>query len=353
MVETKVLFILKRREDYICDVHNHVGMTTGLYNSAMYVLQKLLNERINADLEIAIDNNCIDRLVTKHKPTHVIIEALWVTPAKFAELIPLHPNVKWIIRLHSEMPFMAGEGIAMNWLADYLSHPQVSIAANAPRMLHDVKVYLKLKFPLIDIEKRVFYLPNAYPNYYKKKIFNKNKKHVDVACFGAIRPLKNHLLQAVAALKFANLIGKKLHFHINSGRFEMNGEPIMHNLKGLFMQLAGTGHELIYHKWAPKDEFLKTCEEMDIGLQCNFSETFNIVSADLLSRGVPIVGSKEIPWCTTISCADPSDCDSIVSRMLLAYNLPQLNVYLNKRNLTKYCNTSVKIWKNYFKHGKI
>jgi hypothetical protein len=76
----------------------------------------LVANGVDSTIIEVIDNNGIDREVTKYKPTHVIIEALWVIPSKFEILTKLHPNVKWIIRLHSEIPFLANEGIAMEWM---------------------------------------------------------------------------------------------------------------------------------------------------------------------------------------------------------------------------------------------
>ena len=98
---SKILFILKRREDYNAKVHSHIGLSTGLYNSAKFMNDMLVEAGFNSVLEVAVDNNCIDRLVSKHKPTHVIIEALWVVPTKFSILQKLHPSVQWIVRLHS------------------------------------------------------------------------------------------------------------------------------------------------------------------------------------------------------------------------------------------------------------
>jgi len=348
-VRPKILFILKRREDYSPVAHNPKGLSTGLFNSASYVEQMLYKSFIDAVVEVAIDNNCIDKLVTKHKPTHVVIEALWVVPSKFAELVPLHPKVKWIVRLHSEMPFMAGEGMAMNWLGDYTSYKQVDIGVNAPRMLDEIRTYLRIKnkWDKKTTERRVAYLPNYYPQNYVNKKYNSKKEYVDIACFGAIRPLKNHLLQAFAAIKFAEKIDKKLRFHVNGGRLEMKGDPILHNLKGLFMQLAGTGYELVIHEWSSREEFLKLCSQMDIGMQCNFSETFNIVSADLISQGVPIVGSKEIPWGYGYYNADPTDSNNICNVLYKTYLYPERNVYLNQNCLTKYTNKTRKIWLKY------
>ena len=353
----KVLFILKRREDYNAVAHSPLGLSTGLFNSATFVKNMLVNAGIDAELEVAIDNNDIDRLVTQHRPTHVIIEALWVVPSKFAVLIPLHPTVKWIVRLYSEMPFMAGEGMAMDWLGEYIKFPEISIAVNAPRMLDEVRTYLATTtdHTEAETESRIFYLPNYYPQTYTNKDLTEHNRYrghkywIDVACFGAVRPLKNHMVQAVAAIKYANQHGKQLRFHINAGRIEMKGDPVLNNLRSMFEHLSGHGHQLIAHQWAVREEFLELCQTMDIGLQTNFSETFNIVSADLISQGVPIVTSREIPWSNFIFNARPTESEEIYHAMTRALVFPQANVWLHQHNLTRYTNRTERIWANYFK----
>jgi hypothetical protein len=346
---SKVLFILKRREDYNTDKHSHVGLSTGLYNSASFMDVMLQANGIDSALEVAIDNNCIDRLVTKHKPTHVIIEALWVVPSKFTILQKLHPTVKWIIRLHSELPFLAGEGNAMDWVADYGDFDNLYIGVNAPRMMREVKVFLKTRSPDKIWDYRVIYMPNFYPQDYKPvKRINKKKDSIDIACFGAVRPLKNHMVQAIAAIDFANKIGKRLNFHVNAGRIEMSGGPVLNNLKSLFEQLHNSGHQLINHQWTPRAEFLELCGKMDIGLQVSFSETFNIVGADLISQGVPLVGSAEIPWAVSGFCADPTSSADICEKLLLTYRLPWINNKANQWALTSYTNKTSRIWAKYF-----
>ena len=93
---SNVLFILKKREE-LDETGKKKLIETGLYNSSTYLNTILNNMHIDSNIEIAIDNNCIDRLVTKHRPKYVIIEALWVVPSKFDILCRLHPTVKWII----------------------------------------------------------------------------------------------------------------------------------------------------------------------------------------------------------------------------------------------------------------
>lgn len=349
-MKPKILFILKRRNDYNPIEHSPIGLSTGLFNSANFMKDMLVESGFEAEIEVAIDNNCIDRLVTKHRPTHVIIEALWVVPSKFEVLTRLHPTVKWIIRLHSEMPFLAGEGMALDWIGDYTTYEQITIGVNAPRMLNEVRTFLKIKndWSKKECNTRIVYMPNYYPTATQTKEFDYDKHYIDIACFGAIRPLKNHVVQAIAALKFAKMVHKQLKFHINIGRIEMKGDPILNNLKGLFQQISDSGHELIAHEWRPREEFLELCSTMDIGLQCNFSETFNIVSADLISQGVPIVGSYEIPWATSWFNARPAESTEIANVINRTYKFPKINVWLNQQNLNRYTTITKKIWTNYF-----
>ena len=131
-----------------------------------------------------------------------------------------------------------------------------------------------------------------------------------------IRPLKNHLIQAVAAVSFAKLVGKRLRFHINGSRLEggVVSNQILRNLKLLFNKLPNA--ELIEHPWYPHDVFLEVLKTMDMGMQVSLSETFNIVSADMVHVGLPVVTSKESLWAPSSIFVDPTDTADIVNKML-------------------------------------
>lgn len=352
MTNSRVLFVLKRRHDYNGVKHSGNGMSTGLLNSAWYMYEMLKQNDVDTKLVVVKDNNDIDREVHQYKPTHVIIEALWVVPSKFTVLCKLHPNVTWIIRLHSDLPFLANEGVAMDWIGDYFAFKNVRVAANSPRMLEELRVYYKSKYPNSRnrYKNHVIYLPNYYPQVYKRRYFNRKKEHINVSCFGAVRPMKNHLLQAMAAIKFADFVGKKLKFHINVGRVEQRGDTVLNNLKALFQQVHRSGHQLIVHEWMPREKFIELCETMDISLQVSFSETFNIVLADSIAQGIPVVGSKEIPWLSRLYWSSPTDSDSVENKMIFTYLFPKLNVAINQRNLYKYTQETKRIWLKYFKN---
>lgn len=348
---SKILFCLKRREDYSSKVHTSDGLATGLYNSAQFVFNLLKNKKINVEFKVVVDANNIDREVSLYKPTHVIIEALWVTPAKFIELSKLHPSVTWIVRLHSEIPFIANEGMAMGWIGDYSNIPNVVIACNSDYSLRDIRNYLQIKnkWNKKTLEDKVIFLPNYYVMDFKGKRKKEKNDYIDIGCFGAVRPLKNHLTQALAAIDFAEKNNKKLRFHINDGRVEQKGEPVINNLKALFVHMSDRGHYMIMHDWLSREDFLNLCAEMDIGLQVSFSETFNIVGADMINAGTPLVASNELPWTIKEYCGNPVDIKNISKKIKQAYISPRLNVLLHKIALWYYTNKVKNVWLEQFK----
>ena len=319
----KVLFILKYREDPWGDQtyneSNGKGLSSGLLNSAKFVSQMLNDNGIESKLVQVIDNNCIDREVTTYKPTHVIIEAFWCVPEKFDILSKLHPNIKWIIRNHSEIPFLANEGIALSWTKKYVEYKNVYISCNNRRCEKAFNIF-------IDPARNVF-LPNYYPvkgntcalkgfmEWIKPRNIKKNIP-LHIACSGAIRPLKNQLLQAIAALSVAKEIGRKLYFHINASRIEMNSNNILKNLQALF---ENNPHgELVEEPWRDHDGFKDALKKMDAVMQVSYTETFNIVGADAVDIGVPLVASSEIEWSDKKLNADFNDLDDIIKKLKLA-----------------------------------
>ena len=321
---TKILFILKYRESDYGDYKDSPvdpnkdwaytkGLSSGLYNSARFVVE-MLNENPNYEVKMVqvIDNNCIDREVTQFKPDIVVIEAYWVVPEKFAVLTKLHPKVNWIIRNHSNTPFLANEGIAFGWTIDYVKYPNVWVASNHKSAHRELGILIGETHP----SSGICYLPNYYPVDVPHYSFPRSTKHkhvINVACFGAIRPLKNHVIQAIAAIEYAQKHGKHLKFHINGSRVEGNGAPILKNLRDIFSRVDNV--ELVEHPWFDHKEFNRLICKMDIGLQVSFTETFNIVAADFAVNNVPVVTSDEIHWSDPLMRAHPTDSASIVKAM--------------------------------------
>lgn len=326
----RVLFILKNQSTY-----GYGHKASGLRNSAKFVSDMLNANGVASSVVIVQDNNDIDREVTKFRPTHAIIEALWVVPEKFTVLAKLHPKVQWVVRIHSEVPFLALEGVAIDWIRKYTINPNVSVAVNSRKTQDDLEAITGAA---------IQFLPNYYPKgFAPPKNFCSAQPVVNIGCFGAIRPMKNHLEQAIAAIKFANNYGYRLRFHVNVTRIE-EGDAILKNLRALFPNGL---HQLVEHGWMPHADFLKLLRmQIDLAAAVSFTETFSIVAADATSQGVPVVGSWEIPWLAEAAQADPAWADEIVQRFALALRSSKLTKQ-NQKNLAKYADMSQQVWLEY------
>jgi glycosyltransferase involved in cell wall biosynthesis len=319
----RILFIAKKSSGY-----GYYG-ASGLRNSVRFLVDMLNESGIEAKLEIVTDNNDIDRVVSKYNPSVVIIEALWVVPEKFDVLKQLHPDVRWVVRGHSDIPFLATEGIAIDWIFGY-ARRGVSVAFNDPRTVENFQKLLG--------GDEILYLPNYYPLYGSVQS-DKDDCCFNVGCFGAIRPLKNQLLQAVAAIRYADKTGKRLRFHINATRCEQGGDSVLKNLRSLF---ANSGHELVESRWHNHENFLRLIGTMNVEMAVSFSETFCITAADAIAAGVPLICSSEVPWASRQSIVCPTETDAMVKK--LEHLHAGLNHTLNYRNLYKYSKKSKQIW---------
>lgn len=355
----RVLFVCKKRID-------SYGISFGLLNSASFIANKFDEEKARGydnahhgqidlapsprcDVECSVvmvtDANSIDREVALFKPTHVIIHALWVTPHKLEELVKKWKSVLWVIRIHSKIPFLANEGIAFNWLCKYNEimrcNENVTVSGNSKPFNDDLEDTMGL---------RTIYLPNIYcPALYDEessiKSIVKSKDTIEIGCFGALRPMKNHMNQAVAAVKFANKIGKNVNFHVNADRIEQNGEQVIKNLRSYFGCIDG--HALVEHPWMSHQDFIEVVKQMDIGMQVSFSESFNIVSADFVWNNIPMVMGEDIDWAPAIFSADPNSTDDMVCKLKWAWYGRWGLQKLSKNSLDKYNNEAFRIWKKY------
>ena len=344
--KVRAQFFLKRREDYNCNIENVGSYTvaTGMFNSSKFICDMLTELGATVEELVVVDNNSIDREVTRFKPTHVFIEGLWIIPTKFDILKKLHPTVSWIVRIHSDIPFLAVEGIAMEWIYEYLQRG-VSVAANSPRMHRELEVYAKgFKTPLATDHNLLPLLTNYYPKVSYKKSPKTFQKELNIGCFGAIRPLKNFLTQASAAHDYAQSQGKTLKFHINGNRVEGNGSPILKNLRAYFSSLKNA--ELVEHAWMSHEDFLKVISKMDAVMQVSFSETFNIIAADTISQNVPLVGSEEIPFLKSITAPATSTEDIVETLDAVLYSRNNF-IKQNVDDLNDYCSASRKLWEKY------
>ena len=299
---SKVLFLCKENYSY----GSEKGTFHGLVNSAHFITNSLVSRHVDAVVKSVVDADEIDSVVQAENPSMVVIEALWVTPEKMSALMamPEHQDRLWVVRIHSKAAFLAQEGVALEWIKSYPD--AVVVCPNTRGLTRDLRT--------LGVE--VMYLPNIYnPEPYETAAYNRvhDDDELNIGCFGALRPLKNHLNQAIAAISFADKLGMPMKFHVNDTNGNVENASVLQNLEAAF---AGTKHELITHSWTSHREFIDLVQTMDMGMQVSLSESFNLVAADFVNNHVPIVVSDEIGWlprtCKVSATADSGE----IARMM-------------------------------------
>lgn len=87
----------------------------------------------------------------------------------------------------------------------------------------------------------------------------------------------------------------------------------------------------------------------DVGMQVSFSETFNIVAADMVRVGLPLVVSPAIEWVSRFAMADPVDSGDMVLKLKRVCEpvVGPLIGILNARGLRLYCKEARRTWLEY------
>lgn len=339
----KILFLLKDRA-----YNSDNSKSYGLSNSAWQVAEYLISLGHECKVVSVIDANFIDREMFAYKPDMVIIEALWVTPAKLNSLIeiPRYANVEWIVRIHSDMGFLSAETMATTMVNGYidLGKPNLYISTNNEKFNEYYSEALGYDF---------VYLPNIITIKNALPPFKSTRKRIDVACFGAMRTMKNQCFQALCAIKAANKMDKHLYFHITANilRNEPNSKPnpVLTNLEEIFKNSA---HELVVHDWMPHDDFEHLIQHMDLGMQLSYTESFNIVAADFVNMGIPIITSEAVSWMPKFFTSSTIDYDAVVERIILFYSLRNWGImrYSPRKALRTYNKHAKTHWKKFMRN---
>lgn len=332
-----VLFVLKERH------YSPSKASYGLINSAAHVAKYLEEgEDYNCKIVSVIDANGIDKEMFEFKPDVVIIEALWVPTAKLQEImaLPRYSKVKFVVRVHSDIGYLSAETQALKLINEYrhLRSPRLTISFNDKEFTEVISHSMKHEFA---------YLPNIIITKKPKSFHRDERKRLDIGCFGAMRLLKNQCFQALCAIKAADMLQKKLYFHITPN-LNVANDPILENLKQIF---EDSQHDLVIHPWMPNDEFQKLVATMDLGLQLSFSESFNIVAADFVNNNRIIIVSEAIDWIPAefkTSTSDYSEATHKIVQTYLHRNHEQHIIKLREA-LKAHNEKAIHIWKHFLK----
>jgi hypothetical protein len=331
-------------KNFGCGPSSHVGLGISAVTTAQYLKAKGLFTDVWGVNDIAGLEAKI--LQARTEPpnvqplTHVVISAPWLPAEYLQDLAIANPSIEFVVICHSNVAFLAADPNAFRLNREYMCVETGTLnfhfAGNSPRLSEWVES---------TYNDPTWTLPNLYyldaTAITPRPPFSGNL--VRIGCFGAQRILKNILAAGAAALQIASTLKIDLEFWISGKRVEME-EGVTRSLHEMFRGLHWA--KIVTNDWESWPDFRHTARHMDLGLQPSFTETFNIVTADLVAEGVASVTGHAIDWVPPYWQAQVDDVSDIAAVGLALLRNPKAPAD-GLAALVQHNNTGFQNWMTY------
>ncbi len=290
---------------------SHIGLGVTAVNTAKYLRAKGIYTDVWGVTTIAGLMEKIQQARTEppgiQPVTHIVISAPWLSAADLQDLAINNPSLEFAVTSHSNVGFLAADPKAFALIREYMNvetfTPNFHLAGNSPRLSNWIQnTYADPCWTLPNL----YYLDGTAPA--TRPPFSGDT--VRIGCFGAQRLLKNILSAGAAALEIASSMRIDLEFWISGKRIE-GPQGTTRSLREMFAGLKWA--KLIENDWESWPNFRQTARHMDLGLQPSFTETFNVVTADLVAEGVASVTGFAIDWVPSYWQAKVDDVSDIAA----------------------------------------
>ena len=273
---------------------NVAGFTTAKFLRKHGVETVVFPVRHNVDVV-----NHIDKYNETHeKPlTHVVISAPWITAYDMKSLVSNFKDIKFVVLSHSNVGFLQADPHGVELYREYVkiskTYTNLQVGGNCKNFTEWFE---------IAYNEPCVCLPNIYPvDKVKSKKWD-GKSKLKIGAFGAIRPEKNFMTAAAAAVAIHSILQVPVELHMSTG-----GDGCKSSTLPAIVEMTEhiDGFKLIRHDWNTWDKFIKLVEKMDLLIQVSYTESFNMLTADGISVGVPTVVSPVIFWAPESWMANP------------------------------------------------
>lgn len=279
---------------------------TGLGVSSSLTATVLWRQGIHTDVIPVTSAKDIESSIagTSGQPvSHVVIAAPWIEIGDLQRLCMDHRGVEWCVICHSDVGFLQADPGAIQRLKEMSglasSVHNFTLAGNNERFVHWAQAAITPTFR---------FLPNLYDvTTFRHTHRPPVRRPIRIGCYGALRPLKNIITAAAAALQISQVMRTDVEFHVNGGREEGS----VNALAPVRQMISGHRMTLVVDNWRPWPEFRTLIGSMDLLLQPSYTESFNMVTADGIAEGVPSAVSETIEWVPAHWIARAHDAHSL------------------------------------------
>jgi hypothetical protein len=279
---------------------SHIGLGVAALKNADY-----LNNR-GYDVKVIAAKHNIDvvEAIREHKFTHVIISAPWLSALDVDTMVRHFKHVKFAILSHSNIGFLQADPAALRSFRQYIL---ISKEVNNLSIGGNSFIFANWLSEVYGSSRLI--LPNLY-ELEEKHYHHHDDGIIRIGSFGAIRPQKNAMTSAAAAMLLAHKTRLPVEFHVSTGREDGGGGTILNAIRQMIAQVPGI--ELIERQWSNWREFKRIIRSMSVLFQMSYTESFNMVTADGVDEGVPSVTSDAIVWVPDSWKARADDVYSVV-----------------------------------------
>jgi len=266
---------------------SHIGLGVSALNTA-----KVL-KRHGVPVSAFAINSIVDLdafLKANPSITHVVISAAWLPVLDLGKCVIRYPQIEFVVNIHSNVGFLQADANGVRLLASYV-HLQKELLNF--RVSGNSQEFVDWLTEVYSVE--ALYLPNLYDLnstvMQNRPLYNGGT--VRIGAFGACRALKNFLTAAAAACAIAKELRVPVDFVMNGGRPD-GGSSIERAIESLIASQPNVTLKIL--NWQAWPDFLDIIEGLHLMMQVSYTESFNIVTADGIAKGVPSVVSSAIPW---------------------------------------------------------
>lgn len=244
-------------------------------------------------------------LIANPDTTHIIISAPWIPTQDMQAIVRDYPKVAFAMICHSNVGFLQADSNGVRIFREAMEIEQATHNFHVGGNNQVFCTWATRAYSAL-----CTWLPNLY---FLDGTTNVNRPlwssgPIRIGAFGATRVLKNFMTAAGAAINIAQGQRADLEFWMSSERAE-GGEGILNAVRQL---LAGVPHaKLVLNGWQSWPAFRQTVGNMHLLIQVSYTESFNMVTADGISRGVPSVVSDAIDWVPDHWTAKADDANDV------------------------------------------
>ena len=313
---------------------SHIGLGVAALNNSKVLAAN------GASVAVWPVTNNIDivRQIIASKPDHLVIQAPWLSTRDVSAMVHAFPETQFAVVSHSNIGFLQADPNGIRLLREYgeLVHGthNFHLAGNSLRFVESWEHMFRV--PML-------YLPNLYyVDEVEKPAHRWNGGVLRIGIFGAVRPLKNFLTAAAAAISIGRWMQADLELWFSGGRTEGGGDVMWRAVN----QLCSGVHrvKLVQVPWESWPKFRDTVASMHLLLQPSYTESFNMVTADGIVQGVPSVVSGAIDWVPrswTAHFDHAMDIADVGVRLLRS----PLAIWRGRRALARHNRAGINAWK--------